>query len=155
MRLAGELGVALAPDGAAMLVELLEDPEEIRAQIKSLGLLKKGASARAADVEQLCLDDGSRNLLKLLDGLCSGDYKNVLRSLRAMEKSGELIPLLVPLHNRMRLAWYAGMGKDSLLFAKALGAKDYAWRMAKQADQKYGHKAVTDFMCALIRIMNH
>ena len=152
MKLAKELGVDLAPDGAAMLVELLEDPEEIRSQLKSLGLFRKGVTAGAADVEQLCLDDGSRNLLKFLDGICAGDYKNVLYSLRALERGGELIPLLVPLHNRMRLAWYAGAGRDAPLFAKALGAKDYAWKMARQADRKYGHAAVTEFLCALIRM---
>lgn len=150
--LARELGVELAPPGAAMIVELLEDPEEIRAQLKSLGFLKKNSPVTADDVERLCLDDGSRNLLRLLDGLCTGDCAGVLKSLRAMARAGELIPTLTPIHNRMRLAWYAGLGKDGIAFAQALGAKDYAWRMAKQADQKYGHAAVTDFVAALIRM---
>ncbi|MEG1911967.1 MAG: hypothetical protein RRY12_03385 [Cloacibacillus sp.] len=152
MALAKELHVALAPDGAAMIVELLEDPEEIRAQLKSLRLLKKGGAASAADVERLCLDDGSRNLLRLLDGLCTGDFVGVMKSLRSMARTDDLIPLLAPLHNRMRLAWYAGVGKEAPLFAQALGAKDYAWRMARQADQRYGHAALTKFITAIIRI---
>lgn len=150
--LAKELGVNLAPQGASMIVELLEDPEEIRAQLKSLGLLKKKTPVGADDVEQLCLDDGSRNLLRLLDGLCTGDCAGVLKSLRAIARTGDLIPTLTPIHNRMRLAWYSGLGKDGPAFAQALGAKDYAWRMAKQADQRYGHAAVTDFIASLIRM---
>lgn len=149
---AKELGVDLAPQGAAMIVELLEDPEEIRAQLKSLGLLKKKSPVTAADVEELCLDDGSRNLLRLLDGLCTGDFAGVLKSLHAMARTVDLIPTLTPIHNRMRLAWYSGLGKDAPAFTKALGAKDYAWRTAKQADQRYGHGAVTDFIAALIRM---
>lgn len=150
--LAKELGVNVAPEGIAMIVELLEDPEEIRAQLKSLGLLKKISVVTAADVEELCLDDGGRNLLRLLDGLCTGEITGVLKSLGAMSKAEDLIPALVPLHNRMRLAWYAGLGRDAAAFAEALGAKDYAWRMAAQADRRYGHAAMTEFISDLIRI---
>ncbi|MDO5114486.1 MAG: hypothetical protein Q4D58_00175 [Synergistaceae bacterium] len=150
--LARELGVKVNPGGVSMIVELLDDPEEIRAQLKSLALFKRGGEVSAADVEQLCLDDGSRNLLRLLDGLCDGDAVSVLRSFRAISRSGELIPTLTPIHNRMRLAWYSGLGKDGLFFAQALGAKDYAWRKAKEADRRYGHAALTDFISALLRI---
>ena len=86
-RLAGELEAPLTAQGAAMIVELLDDPEEIRAQLKSLKLLKKNGAIDAADVRQMCLDDGSRNLLRLLDGLCTGDAVGVVKSLRAMSSS--------------------------------------------------------------------
>lgn len=152
LSLAGRLGVRLSAPGAAAIVELLEDPEEIRAQLKSLKLLKGGAAVEKEDIEQLCLDDGSRSLLKFLDGLCSADVCTVLKSFKSLSRSSELIPTLVPVHNRMRLAWFAGMGKDGLLLAQAAGAKDYAWRMAKQADKKYGHAALTVFIAALLRI---
>ena len=151
-RAAEELGVKVAPDGAAMIVELLDDPEEIRAQLKSLARLKKDAPVTAGDVEDLCLDDGSRNMLRLLDGLCKGDSAAVLKSLRSIPETDELIPALVPIHNRMRLAWYAGLGRSSAAFAKALGARDYAWRMGCQADRIYGHAALTEFIADLIRI---
>ena len=72
-RLAGELEAPLTAQGAAMIVELLDDPEEIRAQLKSLKLLKKNGAIDAADVRQMCLDDGSRNLLRLLDGHKAGE----------------------------------------------------------------------------------
>ena len=151
-RAAEELGVNIAPDGAAMIVELLDDPEEIRAQLRSLALLKKNAPVTAADVEDLCMDDGSRNMIRLLDGICKGDSAAVFRSLRGISDTDDLIPALVPIHNRMRLAWYAGLGRSSAAFAKALGARDYAWRMACQADRIYGHAALTEFITELIRI---
>ncbi len=151
-RLAKELGVSLTAQGTAMLVELLEDPEEIRSQLKSLRLMKKGASADAEDVRQLCLDDGSRSLLRLLDGLCTGDAVAAVRSLRSIAASGDLIPAITPIHNRMRLAWYASLGGDGAAIGRALGAKDYAWRMAQQAARRYGRAALTEFVCALLRI---
>ena len=151
-RLAKELGVPLTAQGAAMIVELLDDPEEIRAQLKSLKLLKKNGAIDAADVRQMCLDDGSRNLLRLLDGLCAGDAAGVVKSLRAMSSSADLIPSITPIHNRMRLAWYASLGNDGASIGRALGAKDYAWRMAQQAARRYGRAALTDFVAALLRI---
>ena len=180
-RLAGELEAPLTAQGAAMIVELLDDPEEIRAQLKSLKLLKKNGAIDAADVRQMCLDDGSRNLLRLLDGLCTGDAvgvvkslraclddgsRNLLRlldglctgdavgvvkSLRAMSSSADLIPSITPIHNRMRLAWYASLGNDGAAIGRALGAKDYAWRMASQAARRSGRAALTDFISDLRR----
>lgn len=151
-RLANELGVPVTARGVAMIVELLDDPEEVRAQLKSLKFLKKNAPADADDVKQMCLDDGSRNLLRLLDGLCTADAVSVIKSLRAISAAGDLIPLITPIHNRMRLAWYASMGNDGAAIGRALGAKDYAWRMASQAARRYGRAALTDFIADLLRI---
>ena len=100
----------------------------------------------------MCLDDGSRNLLRLLDGLCTGDAVGVVKSLRAMSSSADLIPSITPIHNRMRLAWYASLGSDGAAIGRALGAKDYAWRMASQAARRYGRAALTDFISDLLRI---
>ena len=103
-------------------------------------------------MRQMCLDDGSRNLLRLLDGLCTGDAVGVVKSLRAMSSSADLIPSITPIHNRMRLAWYASLGNDGAAIGRALGAKDYAWRMASQAARRYGRAALTDFISDLLRI---
>lgn len=150
-RLAKEMDVPISPRGIAMLVELTEDPEEIRAQLKSLKLLKKNP-IEAEDVKSICLDDGSRDLLRLLDGLCDGDVAGAIKSLRAISSSGDLIPSITPVYNRMRLAWYASLGNEGSAVARAIGAKDYAWRMANQAARRYGREALTDFTASLIRI---
>lgn len=151
--LANEMRVSLSRDAAALIVELLEDPEEIRGQIQSLAMLSRGGEISAADVDSLCLDDGSRNMLRLLDGLCGGDNIGALRALHAIARNGELIPLTSAIHNRMRLAWYASMfPRQGAMFAKALGARDYAWRMAGQAARRYGPAALTKFCVGLVRL---
>lgn len=151
--LAKEMKVDITRDAVAMIVELLEDSEEIRGQILSLSMLKRGSTITAAEVETLCLDDGTRNLLRLLDGICTGDYKDSIKSLHAISVNGDLIPLVSALHNRMRLAWYASVyPRYGALFAKALTAKDYAWKMAGQASRKYDSNSIRRFVLGLIKI---
>lgn len=151
--LAKTMNVSINRDGISLIVEMLEDPEEVRGQLISLSILKKQSEISAKDVEDLCFDDGSRNLLKLLDGLCKGEKVISLKSLHAIAKSGDLIPLVSALHNRMRLAWYtASNPKNGALFAKALGARNYAWRMAGMAARRYSSKNIAIFVTGLIRL---
>lgn len=154
--LAKEMKVNITRDAVAMLVEHLDDPEEIRSQLISLSMLRRDGAVTAEDVDRLCLDDGSRNLLRILDALCTGDCVTSIRSLAAMEsisKNTDIIPLVAALHNRMRLAWYYAMYPDrGEMFASALGAKDYAWKMALQASRKYTPSAIGRFVKGLIRI---
>jgi DNA polymerase-3 subunit delta len=151
--LAKDMKIKIDRDAVALIIELTEDPEEIRRQLSSLSMLKKGGTVKASDVENMCLDDGTRNLLKLLDGLCSGDHIKTLKSLNAISKNGDLIPLVSAIHNRMRLAWYASMhpSKGSL-FAESLGAKNYAWKMAGNAARKYSAGSISKFVLGLIKI---
>ncbi|MDO5562120.1 MAG: hypothetical protein Q4F74_00735, partial [Synergistaceae bacterium] len=137
----------------SLIVELIEDPEEIRGQMKSLSVMKRGEVVTAEDVNAMCLDDGSKSLLRLLDGLCNGDRIAVLKNFRSISNNGDLIPLTSALHNRMRLAWYAAVNpRESAMFAKSMGARDYAWRMAGYAAKRYGKDAVSRFVMGLIRI---
>lgn len=151
LNLAKELGANMQPEAAAVIVELMEDPEEIRSQITNLKLLKAGSAITPDDVFQMCIDDGSRNILRLIDGLCSGNFPEVFTCLKAIAKNGEVIPSLVPIHNRMRLAWYAGL--NCAAFKNALApSKDYAWKMGLAAHRKYGHKKISAFMADILRI---
>lgn len=151
--LAQKMGLTMDRAAIALIVELLDDPEEIRAQLVSLSLLKNNSPIKKADVEELCLDDGSSSLLKLLDALCNGDALGALGSLRAISARGELFPLIAALHNRMRLALYAARYQsDGARFARALGARDYAWRQAGAAARRYGARALVDFVVGLIKI---
>ena len=153
MDLAKEMKIKIDRDAAALIIELTEDPEEIRRQLSSLSLLKKGCTVNTSDVENMCLDDGTRNLLRLLDGLCSGDHITTLKSLNAISKNGDLIPLVSAIHNRMRLAWYAAMHpRKGSLFADSLGAKNYAWNMAGNAARKYSAGSISRFVLGLIKI---
>ena len=106
----------------------------------------------AADVETLCLSDGSRSLLKLLDGLCSGKYADCLVSLEYL-REGELLPLVSALYNRFRLAFYiAAFPSEKGLFLKSLAARDYAARLADGAAQLYGKAKIKNFLLGLMRI---
>jgi len=147
------MGLSVDRDAAALIVDLLDDPEEIRSQMLSLSMLKKDAPISRVDVEELCLDDGGGGLLKLLDSLCAGDAICAVRSLRTVSSRGELFPLLAALHNRVRLALYASSyPNDGAMFARALGARDYAWRQAGNAARRYGTKALLNFVVGLIKI---
>lgn len=151
--LAGKMNLPIDREAVSLIVELLDDPEEIRSQLYSLSLLRRNAPVKKNDVEGLCLDDGSGNLLKLLDSLCGGDAVGAVRALRAISGRGELFPLISALHNRMRLALYAAeYQRDGAKFAKALGARDYAWRQAGGAARRYGAAALLNFVVGLIKI---
>ena len=154
--LARKTGINISRDAAAMIVELIDDPEEIRGQLATLLSLKGKNIINADDVETLCLDDGSKNMLRVLDGMCRGDAATVMKSIMAMArdaKEGDIIKLISAIHNRMRLAWYAAMyPKHGALFAKSLGARDYAWKMAVQASRKYGPVPIGRFVIGIIKI---
>lgn len=150
---AEEMGLIVDRDAVALIVELLDDPEEIRAQLVSLSLYKKNTPVKAVDVEELCLDDGSGALFKLLDALCTGQATEAIKNLRAISGGRDLFPLVTALHNRMRLALYAAQyQRDGALFARALGARDYAWRQAGNAARRYGANALLNFVVGLIKL---
>lgn len=154
--LAREMGVTLAKDAAALIVELTEDPEEIRGQLVTLSALKRDSAISVSDVQQFCLDDGSNNLLRLLDGICSGDCVTAIKTLNAMQKtaqSGDLIKLTSALHNRFRLAMYGAIyPRLASNFKQALGARDYAWRLAQDAARRFGAKAVFRFVLGILKL---
>jgi DNA polymerase III delta subunit len=154
--IARKTGINISRDAVAMIVELIDDPEEIRGQLTALHVLKGKNVINIEDVETLCLDDGSKNLLRVLDGMCRGDAPTVMKSLMAMSrdaKEGDIIKLISAIHNRMRLAWYAAMyPKQGALFAKSLGARDYAWKMAVQAARRYGPVPVGRFVLGIIKM---
>lgn len=154
--LARKTGLQLERGAVSLIVELLDDPEEIRSQLTSLSLLRGKVPINKKDVEELCLDDGSGNLLRLLDALCGGDAPAAVKTFRAMSGgsgASELFPLVTALHNRMRLALYAAEYKnDGAAFARALGARDYAWRQASGAARRYGERALLAFVVGLIML---
>lgn len=153
--LARKMQLQISSDALSLIVELLDDPEEIRSQLTGLSLLRKNAMINKTDIEELCLDDGSGNLLKLLDALCGGDAVTAVKTLRAMSGpgGGELFPLITSLHNRMRLALYAAVyQREAPLFSQALCARDYAWRQANGAARHYGASVLLNCVVGLIRL---
>lgn len=151
--LAKSMGVKINFDAIALMVELMDDSEEIRGQLVSLSGLRGGETVTMEDVDALCLDDGSKNLLRILDGLCCGRAPEVMKNFYAVTRNGELMPLISAIHNRMRLAWYnAENPKCGALYANALGARDYAWRQGSQAARIYPAQALRNFCLGLIKL---
>jgi DNA polymerase-3 subunit delta len=149
-------GVTISRENAALIKELFEDAGELASETEKAASYCAASGRREVsrdDVEALCLSDGGKSVLKLLDGICSVKAAQSLSSLDVLMKDGELLPTLSALHNRMRLAfYYSAFPLEQGRFAKALGAKDYASRQAEQAASAYGKAKLLEFMTGLLRI---
>ncbi|MDR1482303.1 MAG: hypothetical protein LBI74_06735 [Synergistaceae bacterium] len=149
-------GVSVRRDAITLLKELYEDSGEMASEAEKLSLFC-GMSGRGeitvSDVQSLCMSDGSRSTLKLLDGICRGSRTDVLRALDTLSRSSELLPLLSALHNRIRIAFYmAAFPNEGGAFVRALGVKDYATKMAGTAARIYGKDNLMNFVTGLIKI---
>jgi len=95
-------------------------------------------------------------VLSLLDGICKGDCITVMKTLASMQKvaqSGDLIKLTSALHNRFRLAMYSSAyPRIADNFKEALGARDYAWRLAQEAGRRFGSRAMFRFVTGLLKL---
>ncbi|MDR1944291.1 MAG: hypothetical protein LBQ19_05665 [Synergistaceae bacterium] len=151
-----KFGVTISQEALSLLKELFEDSGELAGETAKLAnfcAVSGNREISREDVEKLCLTDGGRNMLKLLDGICKGRALESLACLEGLSANSELLPIIGALHNRFRLALYASFfprERDAL--ARALGARDYAARMAGQAASLYGSVKLLDFVTGLIRI---
>lgn len=149
-------GVGIAAAAVQLLKDLFEDTAELASEtekVASYCALSGKKQVSAADVEGLCLSDGNRMLLAVLDGLCDGARARVLESLQALKSRGELLPTVSALHNRARAAFYhAAYPQRREIFARALAVRDYAWRKAASASRLYGKDKLLRFVVALIGI---
>ncbi|MDR3332504.1 MAG: hypothetical protein LBT08_07735 [Synergistaceae bacterium] len=149
-------GAAIRREAVMLLKELYEDMGELASESAKLAkfcALAGRNEITTDDVGSFCLSDGSRSMLKLLDGICNGLHSESIQALDTMSRNAELLPLLSALHNRIRLALYiAAFPKEKTAFARALGARDYAARLAETAAGKYGREKLMRFVTGLIRI---
>ncbi|MCL2029253.1 MAG: hypothetical protein FWG97_02410, partial [Deltaproteobacteria bacterium] len=150
--------VSVSRPSLLMLKEMFEDIGELAAAAAMLARVCANRPSReitAADVEELCLSDGGRNLLKLLDGLCEGNCADCVASLEDLSARHEFQPLIAALHNRFRLAMYLAMFDDRAGVVRALGARDYAVRKAEAAARIYGAERLGKFITGLVRITSN
>ncbi|MDR1651396.1 MAG: hypothetical protein LBR87_06390 [Synergistaceae bacterium] len=152
-------GLSVSRDALSLLKELFDDTGELAsetAKAASICRVRGKKEISAAEVEEFCLSDGSRNLLKLLDGLCSGRPGESRACLGSLSLHSELTPLLSALHNRFRIAMYFSLcAKERASFARALGAKEYASRLAESASRLYGGEKLRNFVTGLVRIASN
>ena len=152
--LAGKEGVVVSDDAAALLVELLEDPEEVRAELRKLGLFAHGAPVDAGMVKELSFDEGRNTMLKFLDAFCQARAPEVFAALERFKREPSMLPLLTGLYNRIRPALYLGIfasgGGERV--RSALEIKDYALKMGREALRHYTAKALTDLSFGLLAL---
>ena len=153
-RAAQEAGVDLDGGAASLLTEWIDDVEEIRAQLPKLALAAGEGPIDRETVEALCIDEGGKNLLRLLDGICRGRVVDVLAGLTGLSREPSILPVVTALHNRLRLALYQALlpPPEARAILGALKARDYASRVAAEAARLYGADPLKDAVAGLIAL---
>lgn len=147
-----KLGVRVSSEASALLADWIEDGEELRGELEKLALVAPEGGIDGELVRQLTVDEGGKNLLNLLDGLCYGKHVQVIQALESLRRGGIFLMVVVSLHNRFRLAMYQRSGNAGSGLVNALGAKPYQKKMASEAARRYDLGALQSFTAALIRL---
>lgn len=147
-------GVKMQNDAVSILKELFDDIEELEAESAKVAqycaLLKKG-NVGSEDVRDLCLPDGARDMMLLIDGICENRIDQVLTVLERLSKNEPLLRILTAVYNRFRIAMYSVIfHNDFGAISRELGAGDYAVRKAETAGRTFGRAAILRFMAGLI-----
>ncbi len=136
-----------------LLAECVEDPEEMSGELDKLGLASGGATVDEDMVRALTVDEGGRQMLALLDGICRGETGTVLEALASLRKREEPLKILSALHKRMRFAMYLSKAQGDLRKAAetALEIKPYQGRVALEAARTFPPGAIRDFVLGMAR----
>jgi len=136
-----------------LLAECVEDPEEMSVELDKLGLASGGGVVDEDLVKALTVDEGGRQMLALLDGLCRGDTKAVIEALSCLRGRDEPLRILSALHKRMRVAMYLSMARGDLreTAETALGIKPYQGRVALEAARIFPAASIRDFVVGMAR----
>ena len=152
MRLSKDMGVSISHDAASLLAESIEEQEELRGELSKLANYSKPNQISLELVRQLSFDEGGSSMLKFLDGFSLGKADDVISSLKYLKHDASPLPIITALSNRLRPALYITLFEDEQKALAALGVRDYAARMAKQALKIYGKAAIQKFTIELIRL---
>jgi len=152
IRLSKDLGVSIANDAAALLAESIDEQEELRGELAKLADYSRPRQITLDLVRQLSFDEGGSAMLKFLDGFSLGKAEDVVLSLKHLKQEASPLPMITALSNRLRPALYITLFKNEQAALAALGVRDYAARMSKQALKNYGKAAIQKFMLELARL---
>ena len=136
-----------------LLAEWIEEPEVLLSELRKLGIAAEGAEIDEALVETLVVDEGGKQMLALLDGLCRGETRTVLQALSSLRKREEPLKIISALHKRMRIAMYLSRVTPALgqELDAALEVKPYQGKMAKRAAAVFPKRAIRDFVLSMAR----
>lgn len=155
--LAKEEGFLLTPDAAQLLVESIESQEELRAEVRKLGVFADGREVMLQDVRELSFDEGGRAQLVFLDGVCDNKPEDVAKGLRYL-RSSPLLPVLAAITNRLRPALMISCfpGKYTNDALKASGTDPSKWSYAlmksRSAVKNFGAEKIKHFMLEAVRL---
>ena len=152
IRLSKDLGVSIANDAAALLAESIDEQEELRGELAKLADYSRPHQITLELARQLSFDEGGSATLKFLDGFSLGTVEDVVLSLKHLKQEASPLPMITALSNRLRPALYITLFKNEEEALAALGVRDYAARMSKQALKNYGKDAIQMFMLELARL---
>ncbi|NLB83190.1 MAG: hypothetical protein GX791_02975 [Synergistaceae bacterium] len=146
--------ILLAEDAASLLVDMVEDPEELRGEVEKLGMYADGRSIDGEMVRALSFDEGRNSVLRFLDAFCAGRPSEVFSALEHLRKEPSVLPLLTALYNRLRPALYLGVfgSKRGAWVQKTFDVRDYALRMSREASALYSADAIRDFALGLLAL---
>jgi len=150
-REAKKRGIKISREAAQLLVEWIEDTVELLSEIEKLALASGGEPIGVELVDDLVVDEGGRQMLSLLDGLCEGNVPAVIGSLSFLRKREEPLKIISALHKRMRLALYLSGAAPSLARAveSALESTPFQVRQSKKAVSIFPRRALRDFVVAM------
>lgn len=145
--------IKTTPKALHLLAEFIEDPEEMSVELDKLGLASGGGVVDEDLVKALTVDEGGRQMLALLDGLCKGDTKTVIEALSCLRGRDEPLRILSALHKRMRVAMYLSMARGDLrkTAEAALEVKPYQGKVALEATSIFPEDAIVDFVVGVTR----
>lgn len=137
-------GIALRGSAAGLLVDMIEDPEELRSRAEDLGSYAAGRPVTEEMVKLLAFDEGHSRVLRFLDAFCGARMVEALALLDHLKKEPSILPLLTALYNRIRPAVYSSCfsRRDAQEVTALLKVRDYAGRMAAEAGKNYPSTAL-------------
>lgn len=150
-REAKKRGVAISREAAQLLIEWTEDGVEILSELEKLAVASGGGTIGAELVGDLVVDEGGRQMLSLLDGLCQGDVPAVIGALAFLRKREEPLKMISALHKRMRLALYlsGATPEHARRVESALEATPFQVRQTTKAASLFPRRALRDFVVAM------
>ncbi|MDO9509217.1 MAG: hypothetical protein Q7I97_07785 [Thermovirgaceae bacterium] len=145
--------IKATPGALYLLAECVEDPEEMSGELDKLGLASGGAVVDEDLVKALTVDEGGRQMLALLDGICRGDTAAVIEALSSLRRRDEPLKILSALHKRMRIAMYLSKAQGDLRKAAetALDITQYQGKTGLEAARIFPPVAIRDFVLGMAR----
>ncbi len=151
---ASSKGIRLEEEAAALLTDMIDDPEELRSEAEKLGSYASGCPVDGEMVRSLSFDEGRNSVLRFLDAFCTGHPAEVFSALEHLRKEPSVLPLLTALYNRLRPALYLSVfgPKRGAWVQKTFEVRDYALRMSREAAAAYSPQALRNFALGLLAL---